>query len=396
MAYYPTNFKYTVDETTGYRKYEDHQLQITYLNLRIVSNLISDLQTNARIDLLDAQNNISVKAVQNQDAQILGIFACKILEGISVFFTAGTGAAIASMIIGRLLSATITVLIKESTPNDDIQKKANEVREGMDAIFSGLKHRIDTMIVDMENQWNVAYHCEGYLDSSYKGDVYLRDFDYNQLLPDKNSPDYDDFSEFLQTRCRAIIVSELLPVKWRIQKWPTYRFKDYYQIDGNGDKHFDFDYCQYNPHTDDDFWAQQFEAIPEDGFGSKFICQTEENGHKSMIDWLNSMCLNPNDSYRYSRYSSYYNWSEPLFIQSGNRHFVGATIYQQVMVDTDGNKAPTVLTEWLFKSDDKSAKGIATRKDVYDNWGLQTKSIGLLKRFKLVINRILFNEVVIK
>ena len=395
MAYNPTSFHYTIDETTGYRKYDDHQLQKTYLNLRIISNLISDLQTNARIDLLDAQNNISVSAVKDQTAQVLGIFACKILEGISVFFTAGTGPAIASMIIGRLLSATITELIKESTPNDDIQKKANEVREGMDAIFSGLKHKIDKMIVDMEGQWNVAYYCESYLDPSKKGNIYLRDFDYNELFPDKNSPEYDDFSEFLQARCRSIIVSELLPVKWRVHKWPTYNFKDYYQIDGRGDKHFDFDYCQYNPHTDDDFWAQKFDAIPESEFGSKFICATQD-GHQSMVNWLNNMCVNPKDVVRYEKYSSYYIYTEELFTQNGNRHFVGATIYQQVLVDTEGNMAPTVLTEWLFKDDKTGFKGIATREEIYKNWGLQVKGTSLLKKIKIMVNRILFNELVIK
>lgn len=395
MAYYPQTFHYIIDETTGYRKYDDHQLQITYLNLRIVSNLIADLQTNAKIDLLDAQNNVSVKAVQDQTCQILGIFACKILEGISVFFTAGTAPAIATMIIGRLLSATITELIKDSSPNDDIQKKANEVREGMDAIFSSLKHRVDQMIVDMEGQWNVAHYCESYLDPSQKGNVYLRDFEYNQLFPDRNSPEYDDMLEFLSARCRSIIVSELLPVKWRIKNWPTYNFKDYYQYDGIGDKHYDFDYCQYNPHTDDDFWAQEFNSIPEDGFGTKFICKTQD-GHQSMVDWLSSMCLNPSDTYRYTRYSSYYIWTESLSFNNGNKHFIGATIYQQVLVDTEGNMAPTVLTEWLFKDKKDSNKGIATKEDVYKNWGLQVKRLSLLNKIKIEINRIFFKKCIIK
>ncbi len=47
-----------------------------------------------------------------------------------------------------------------------------------------------------------------------------------------------------------------------------------------------------------------------------------------------------------------------MFIQSGNRHFVGATIYQQVMVDTDGNKVAVAeydkgqkVGKWFFWSD---------------------------------------------
>jgi len=395
MAYYPTSFHYIIDETTGYKKYDDHRLQLIYLNLRTISNLIEDLQIKSRIDLLDAQNNISVKAVQNQDSQILGVFACKILEGVSVFFKAGSGPAIASMIIGRLLSATITELIKDSTPNDDIQKKANEIREGMDAIFSALKHKVDKMVVDMEGQWNVPHHCEGYLDTSYKGDVYLRDFDYDELLPDNNSPEYDDFSEFLQARCRSIIVRELLPVKWRIHKWPTYNFRDYYLVNNNGQKFYNFDYSQYNPHTDDDFWAQEFETIHDDGFGTKFICETCEDGSKSMAEWLNNMCLDPNDNYRYSRYSSYYNWMEDYSTRNGDKYFYGKTIYQQILVDTEGNKAPVVLSEWLFKTDNNSFKGIATKEDVYRNWNLQLKGVSLFKRLKIFFNNIFCNKTTI-
>jgi hypothetical protein len=58
--------------------------------------------------------------------------------------------------------------------------------------------------------------------------------------------------------------------------------------------------------------------------------------------------------------------------------------------------APTVLTEWLFKDDKTGFKGIATREEIYKNWGLQVKGTSLLKKIKIMVNRILFNELVIK
>jgi hypothetical protein len=76
----------------------------------------------------------------------------KILEGISAFWPGGTAPAYISMIIGKIASGIITKLIEESKPGDEIQSKANEIREGMLAIFDATKKKIDQMIVDPEHK----------------------------------------------------------------------------------------------------------------------------------------------------------------------------------------------------------------------------------------------------
>lgn len=371
MAYYPTSFKHTTDPTTGLQKFEDERLQITYLNLRIVSNLIHDLQVAARTDILMVQNNVQVSAVKDQTASILGMFASKIFEGISVAFTAGTGAAIAAMVIGRIASAVVTQLVKESSPTDDIQKKANEVRTGMDAILNELKHRIDKMVVDLEGQWNKPFHCEGYLGEKYKGDVYLRDFaDYDKLFPDQNSPDYDDISELLQKRNISVITSQLLGCKWSIKSLETYHFKDYYTTTSSVKK-YDFDHQVYNPHTDEDYWCQKFNPIP--GLGAWYEIESNE-GHEHFMLWLKGLCSNGKNTYSYNRYSSYYSWAENFTETNGDRHYVGANIQQKHLVDSNGDYAPISLTEWLFLDDmygqSFNKNGVATREDVYRNWNL--------------------------
>ena len=64
----------------GIRVYDDKHVQVTYINLRTLSKLISSLRIQAQIDLQDAINNVGVHAVKDQTLQILGMFASKIFE----------------------------------------------------------------------------------------------------------------------------------------------------------------------------------------------------------------------------------------------------------------------------------------------------------------------------
>lgn len=393
MAYYPQSFKHTRDETTGLLKYEDPRVQQTYLNLRIISDLVYDLQTRARIDLLDAINYIKSDAVKNQTYQILGMFGCKILEGISAFFPGGTTAAWASMLIGRITSGVISQLVKESTPDDDIQSKANDIRDGMDAIFDSLKREIDTMIVSLEEHWGIVYHCDGYSDPALKGDTSLADLaDYDYLLPDKENPSYDDLSVFLQARCRYILVSNLLPSKWRVKLYPSYYVKDYYQNNGVGDHHFDFDYDQYNPHDDSDFWAQSFTGIPERDFPPGWIVGTEENG-KSSSDFVSFVKDLASQSYMIDEYSSFCGYMDATTSVDGSRHYVGNIIHFGVLVDSNGDKAPKVLSNWLFKDSVDGSKiskyGIAMREDVFRNWNLSRYNYAFKKTCLQIRNHVL-------
>jgi len=259
MAYTPSTFHYTINDM-NVRIYDDKHVQLTYINLRTLSKLIYSLRQQAQIDLQDAINNIGVHAVKDQTLQILGMFASKIFEGISAFWLGGTPAAYISMIIGKIASGVITKLIEQSQPGDEIQSKANEIREGMLAIFDATKKKIDQMVVDPESHWSEVFHCNDYSDLGIKGDITMADMaECLDFFPDEENPDYDDFQLYLSQRCKSIIVSKLLPVKWQVKKYPTYWCKDYYTRN-DGQRHFDFDYSQYNPHTDDDFWCQKFEG----------------------------------------------------------------------------------------------------------------------------------------
>lgn len=368
MAYSPTTFNYNIDDL-GIRHYDDKHVQVTYINLRTLSKLIYSLKIQSEIDLLDAINNIGAHAVKDQTLQILGFFTSKILEGISAFWPGGTAPAYISMLIGKIASGIISKLIEESKPDDEIQSKANEIREGMLAIFDATKKKIDQMIVDLEKHWLEVFHCEDYSNIGIAGDITLADMaECLDFFPDEENPDYDDFLFYLSQRCKSVVVKELIKVKWCVKKYPSYWCKDYY-IDNNGKKHFDFDYQQYNPHEDDYFWCQKFTGGPDNVFPPAYLIVTDKNEKTSegFLKFIMDVA-----SVDQNKYSSIWGYLELNSSKEDNRNYIGNRIHYMILTDHDGNKAPKVLSNWLFQDDCYNILihkyGVATRREVYIDW----------------------------
>ena len=397
MSYSPSTFHYTVNDI-GIRVYDDKHVQVTYINLRTLSKLISSLRIQAQIDLGDAINNVGVHAVKDQTLQILGMFVSKILEGISAFWPGGTPAAYISMIIGKIVSGVITKLIEQSSPGDEIQSKANEIREGMLAIFDATKKKIDQMVVDPEGHWHEVFHCQDYSDLGLKGDITMADMaECLDFFPDEETPDYDDFQLYLSQRCKSIVVSKLLPVKWKVKTYSNYWCKDYYTRN-DGQRHFDFEYSQYNPHTDDDFWCQKFTGGSEKVFPPYYMIGTDENGltSKQFLQFI--MECGSRDMTQFSSLWGYLEFGES---QEGDRHYIGNHIHYMVLTDNEGNKAPGILSDWLFKDDCYNQKkhnyAVATREEVYTKWGLPGSPKSAVKnyRFSLIsIIKLTWNKLI--
>lgn len=51
MAYFPSTFHYTINDI-GIRVYDDKHVQVTYINLRTLSKLISSLRTQVTVNLI--------------------------------------------------------------------------------------------------------------------------------------------------------------------------------------------------------------------------------------------------------------------------------------------------------------------------------------------------------
>ena len=92
MSYEPKSWKFTISES-GDKIYEDHILNVVQENLKTLYQLIDDVATDAKINILFTQNMVSTKTIKDSTAQTAGMFLSKIIEGLGVVFTAGTPAA---------------------------------------------------------------------------------------------------------------------------------------------------------------------------------------------------------------------------------------------------------------------------------------------------------------
>lgn len=371
MAYTPTEesggFNYDTNEM-GIRVYKDKHVQVTYINLRALSKLISSLRTQSEIDLQDAINNVGASAVKDQTYRTLGIFGSKIFEGISAFFKGGTPQGIIATLIGKISSAVINLLIEESKPGDEIQSKANEIREGMLAIFDATKKKIDQMIVDLENHWDEAFYCEDYSNLGIKGYITLSQMaECLDFFPDEETPDYDDFQFYLFQRCKATIVKELLPVKWKAVKFVHWWVKDYYLKDSV--RHFDFDYFHENDGKKQ--WVQFF-SNPDGPEGEWFttLDNSQTGGPLTSAHFLDLV-----KRWLIEYHHSFWAYSEYVDnVLEDDKYYYGAHVYGLTLTDKDTKEAPTTLSDWLFQDDVYGNQikkyAVATRKEVYTEWGL--------------------------
>lgn len=75
-----------------------------------------------------------------------------------------------------------------------------------------------------------------------------------------------------------------------------------------------------------------------------------------------------------TNYSSIWGYLESDEKQNGNKHYIGNHIHYMVLTDDEGNKAPRILSDWLFGDDCYNHRGhnyaVATREEVYTKWEL--------------------------
>ena len=224
MAYEPKSWKFTTNES-GDKVYEDHILNVVQENLKTLYQLIDDVNTDAKINILFVQNNVNTKTVKDSTAQTAGMFLSKIIEGLGVVFTAGTPAAIIATISCKIISGIITKVCEPSSEDtyNKIQSKANDLKDMADEICEQVQLVITSCLEDMKGQWNVEYDCQGLKFTELKGKVRLSDLagtkenPFTDFLPKKPSTDYVHARKTLSTDTTYESAKALLPVKWKIK-----------------------------------------------------------------------------------------------------------------------------------------------------------------------------------
>lgn len=221
MSYIPSDWTYKKNES-GERIYNDHTLNIVQQNLKEISQLIDDVCTDAKINILYVQNNVNAKTVKDPTVQIVGMFVSKIVEGLGVVFPAGTARAIIGTVVCKILSGLTTYLTTPGNPGESynkIQGKVNDLKDSVEETCFQLKLKLGDWLNDLEKEWLREYECQGYKFDQFKGKVKLADLADNPMyFPNSSEEDYilirHDLNKFSTYQSAAT----LIPLRWKIRR----------------------------------------------------------------------------------------------------------------------------------------------------------------------------------
>ena len=218
MSYTPTTWHYIVDEK-GDRIYDDHILNVVQQNLLTLSTLIDDIRTDANTNILFVQNWANCKTVKDATAQTIALFASKIIEGLGVIFTAGTGAAIIATVACKLISALITHFANPQSKDtyNQLQSVASDLKLSIDKHCFLIQQKIALWLGDLKLEWNNELLCPGAKHQEFMGPIKLSDLATDNFLPKKGSTDYVFCREKMNDFSTYEAAASLIPVRWRIR-----------------------------------------------------------------------------------------------------------------------------------------------------------------------------------
>lgn len=317
------------------------------LNFKSFLSLIKDIENILEESLEEAQQCMSVTKAEKTTKE-------------KVFYSVKEGFDSMFAVFGSSVPSISNLL-------NEFKKLANQSLD---------KEKTPTSLSIKENVLEAVKILKTKINSASK-DIKIKDrFEkVGELFPCKDTEIYQNMLVVLEKRILLFVAKAVLPTKWKIKKWPTYLVKDYYQIDGQNERLYDFDEFRINSFLDMSYTIQSFKApLLEETLGTTYEHKTSD-GHLAFQNWLKQICVDRRNQMNYQKYSSYYNWSEEADYTEGKKCFKAYKIHSGLLVDKENNLAPVCLTEWLFKDDvygnSSTLNGLATRNDVYKNWGLE-------------------------
>ena len=224
MIYTPTSWKFDKSES-GDKVYKDHVLNIVQENLKTMYQLVDDVSSDAKTNILYVQGMVNTKTVRDSTAEAAGFWFSKIIEGLGVVFKAGTPAAIIATIACKVISGIAT---KVTTPeNKDsynaVQSKANDLKDMIDEMGTQIQLELTKCLEDLEHMWTYEYKTPGAKLPELRGISRIADMAGSQedpikdFLPKKPSTEYTLLRRDLNKASTYEAAASLFPVKWRIR-----------------------------------------------------------------------------------------------------------------------------------------------------------------------------------
>lgn len=323
------DFSFTMDDR-GNKVYNDPLVAKVYGNLLNLSDLVERAQDKADNEFNDVSRMILVDGKQDKSTDFLINIICSSFEFIAdVEFP---GAKIAAWLLTGLIDT-----YRHDTPTD-LQGDIDDAWKGLSKAFNSVSEDVSKWIDHPEKYWDVKYTSPYTTDTASIGDLNTID-----MIPNRFQEEFKEAAILIGNKAKYLVTKSLLHRKWRFKNidtdvwWDEYytRWNDTYPWDG--------------PKYD----GLQTQCM----FG---ICSSF--GPDQIVDNI----LNDNHAI-YVSIENHKEFTHNWFRNDTN--YIGNYYKQWLLVDDNGT-APENLLYWLYTDKPTNQDGIASRSDVFTNWGL--------------------------
>lgn len=369
------SFEYHWDEQHN-KVYVDPNVQKVYLQLSRLSNFIESSQFRSELEYGNISQNIGVAAdapIKTSLDYLVSLlkFAFEKIADVEFPYFGTLGGKVVSYLLCGLVDKWTD---KQNKP-DTLQDTYNVVWEGVKAVFDTTKLQIDKWHDNIGEFWFTEYSY----NSNNISISQLADIDW---LPLKTETLFDEACIFVGNKSRYMMTMKMMPSKWKIKYidsdnvWDQFytRWNDNYSWDG---PHWQNDRSTPNGTTG---WQKYFGYWmgPLEHYFFYY-----EGGQPAWPDrpakpyTIFRGPVNPVTDFKssYNTDSYEHNWF------SDDVKWVGWRFDRYELQDNNGGTAPDSLTTFLFRDDcrgnETNDRGLTTRTDVFENWGLVSKSYKL-------------------
>jgi hypothetical protein len=329
------SFEFITDEQ-GNRVYADPSVQLTYVNLRRLSDFVAACQVKTELEYTYICQNVSADGNTNtsRDFLINLLVGCFDFMGDVEFPWVGKAGG---KVAGWLLSALVETW--RSAPPPSLQSDFNNVWNGTKEAYDQAKLAVDGWCENLGSSvWTEDHGGHTVAELATVG-----------YLPDSATTEFDEGAIAVSNQSRYLMNKILVPTRWRYDEldndnwWNCYytRWNDSYPYDG--------------PFYDG-LTVQTIFGVTT-SFPDLDVVDAQESRDHSVF-------FSREDVEEYD-----HNWF------SNDRQYKGTKYREwQLKNREDGGSAPDAFVKYLFTDGPGGGgdDGIASRQDVFDNWGLRS------------------------
>ncbi len=364
--------------------YRDENVQKVYVQLKTLSSFIGDCQIKSELEYSNIAINIDVKAdapIKTTADYLIDLLKYgfeKIADVEFPFF--GT---MGGKVVSYLLTGLVDKWTEKEYRPDTLMDTYNIVWEGTKAAFDSAKLCVDQWHDDMEKYWTTPYTYNN--NTAYISD--LANIDY---LPTKDNQltEYDNATIFVASKTKYMMTMKMLASKWKFKYIDSDScYNEYYtrwndKEEWNG-PHWQNDRATPNGGTTgNQYYFKLYQGPLEHYFwyynGGQPAYEDRPAKNYTIFRGSKNPIVGFNDAYDIDSYV--HNWF------TDDEKWVGWRFKRYELQDFNGGTAPESLTDFLFKDDytggESNTRGLTTRQDVFENWGIAELNNQTTKPFK--------------